>query len=327
VIARRSVWANTTVQERVKRFLPVADEVGRLQRGKDAECLLFQAMAEHGHYAGRTTPSDTRQGIYALTPAGDFLASCNTRRADDVVRMLDRAWAEWEELEPAQRSRAVAGDVRRFERLYPKDGLVLRVVSRDLQGATCAEPWHETAWNQDFAWFTAEEARSLVPTGDTIGATVEWPRALVDRLARLHLVDNVRGQTSPFARDALKAGTLTSALTAIDGDLATLECEGTLRLSQEGSWSVGGFTDANAATPQSRSLDATLFGRATFDRSQGRFIEFRAVVVGTRTGGTQFNQRATDLDASTIGFAFDAVPDEPGFRVAPAHIWEYGWLK
>lgn len=327
MIARRSVWANTTVQERVTRFLPVADEVGRLQRGKDAECLLFQAMAEHGHYAGRTTPSDTRQGIYALTPAGDFLASCNTRRADDVVRMLDRAWAAWEEFEPVQRTRAVAGDVRRFERLYPVGGLALRVISRDLDGATCAEPWHETAWNQDFAWFTAEEARSLVPTTDEVGTSLDWPHALVDRLARLHLVDNVRGQTSPFARDALKNGVVTSTLIAVDGNRVTLSITGALELSQDGTWSIGGFTDDGAATRRSRSMDATLLGRATFDREQARFVEFRAVVVGTRTGGTQFNQRAQDLGPSTIGFAFDAVPDEPRFRVAPAHIWEYGWLK
>ncbi|MBK6942874.1 MAG: hypothetical protein IPH13_22100 [Planctomycetes bacterium] len=311
----------------MKRFLPVADEVGRLQRGKDAECLLFQAMAEHGHYAGRTTPSDTRQGIYALTPSGDFLASCNTRRADDVVRMLDLAWAAWEELEPAHRTRDVAGDVRRFERLYPIGGLALRVISRDLDGATCAESWHETAWNQDFAWFTAEEARSLVPATDEVGASLDWPQALVDRLARLHLVDNVRGQTSPFARDALKDGRLISTITAVDGDRVAMSFEGALSMSQEGTWSIGGFADADAATRRSRSMDATLLGRATFDRAQERFVEFQAVVVGTRTGGTQFNQRAQDLGPSTIGFAFDAVPDEPRFRVAPAHIWDYGWLK
>jgi hypothetical protein len=70
-------------------------------------------------------------------------------------------------------------------------------------------------------------------------------------------VDDVRGQTSPFARDARKDGTLTSALTAIDGDLATLEVEGTLRLSQEGSWSVGGFTDANVPTPRTPGAGST----------------------------------------------------------------------
>lgn len=327
MIARRSVWANTTVQERVKRFLPVADEVGRLQRGKDAECLLFQAMAEHGHYAGRTTPSDTRQGIYALTPAGDFLASCNTRRAEDVVVMLDRAWAAWEELEPAQRTRAIAGDVRRFERLYPTGGLALRVISRDLQGSSCGEPWHETAWNQDFMWFTADEARALVPVADEVGASVAWPAALVDRLARLHLVDNVRGQTSPYARDALKSGALSSTATAVDGERVTISIEGRVVLRQVGTWPVGGLMESGAGPHQVRSLDATIVGRAVFDRAQQRFVEFRAVVVGTRAGGTQFNQRAKDLDPSTIGFALDAVPDEPRYRVAPAHIWEYGWLK
>ena len=59
----------------MQRFVPAADEVWHLQNRKDAECRLFQAIAEQGHYAGRSRPSTTRQGIYACTPSGRFLAS------------------------------------------------------------------------------------------------------------------------------------------------------------------------------------------------------------------------------------------------------------
>ena len=64
--------------ELARRFIPAADEVGRLQSGKDEECQLFQKIAEQGHYAGRTKPSRTRQGTYAITPDGTLLISWNT---------------------------------------------------------------------------------------------------------------------------------------------------------------------------------------------------------------------------------------------------------
>ena len=43
--------------ELMSGFIPVADEVHRLQTGEDRECRLFQKIAEQGHYAGRTQPT------------------------------------------------------------------------------------------------------------------------------------------------------------------------------------------------------------------------------------------------------------------------------
>ena len=78
--------------------MPAADDVGRLQRDQDEDCKLFQKLAEQGHYAGRTVPSTTRQGIYAAAPSGVLLASINTREPHDVARMLERALERWKEL-------------------------------------------------------------------------------------------------------------------------------------------------------------------------------------------------------------------------------------
>ena len=77
MIARQSVWTDPEVKELTAKFIPAADDVGHLQSGKDAECRLFQKIAEQGHFAGRTQPSFTRQGTYATTADGTFLASWN----------------------------------------------------------------------------------------------------------------------------------------------------------------------------------------------------------------------------------------------------------
>jgi hypothetical protein len=80
VIARRSVWSVPEVQELASKFVACADEVHALHRGKGDVDRLFQQVAEQGHYAGRTTPTDTRQGIYAFAPSGAFLGSMNSNR-------------------------------------------------------------------------------------------------------------------------------------------------------------------------------------------------------------------------------------------------------
>ena len=50
-------------------------------------------LAEQGHYAGRTRPTNTRQGIYAAAPSGVLLASVNTRSAERMAAMLEEALA------------------------------------------------------------------------------------------------------------------------------------------------------------------------------------------------------------------------------------------
>jgi hypothetical protein len=206
VIARRSVWSDPEVVELARAFVPVTDEVHRLQTGSDPECRLFQKIAEQGHYAGQTYPSSTRQGTYAAAPSGVLLASINSNDAKAMAGMLRRALERWDVLSREERllPNDPAGEtaqIRRAEQFYPEDGLVLNVFSRDLPRgeATEADDWTAHAWNRDMAWFTRDEARTFLPPEPTgAGQRHEVPEPIVRRLARLHLVDNVRGQTPAF---------------------------------------------------------------------------------------------------------------------------------
>ena len=95
MIARRSVWSDPRVVALVKNFVPVADEVHRLQTVKDPEGLLFQKIAEQGHYAGFGPPkhTGTRQGTYAAAPSGILLASINSNDPARMAEMLEKALA------------------------------------------------------------------------------------------------------------------------------------------------------------------------------------------------------------------------------------------
>ncbi len=326
------------MKARVKRFVPGADEVWRLQHGKGADCDLFREVAEQGHYGGRTQPSDTRQGTYAFAPSGAFLASINTNDPAAMARMLEQALVAWKKLGrderrlPADR-RAARADAERLERLYPTDGLVLVVVTRDVgrsekeKAADRGRPadWRAAAFNRDFAWFRRDEALAFVPDEGRAGAERDVPRPLVERLARFSLVDNVRGQTPAYRPEHVEVAELRSRVVKADGARLTLRLEGRTRTRETGRWPVRGFEDAGRPTEQERGYEAKLLGRATLDRGTGRFVAFELVALGERRGGTQYNFRGDDLDPAPLGVALTLAGDDPEDRVAPAHVWAYGW--
>lgn len=267
---------------------------------------------------------NTKQGIYAATPSGMFLASTNTLDGTQMANMLRRALDRWKAL--SRKERLLSDDpqsavIQRQENNFPADGLALKIFSRDIDRTDLPNDWRGKAWNLDFAWYRKTEAAQLLPQELTPGAVVEWPAPLARRLARFHLIDNVRGQADGFEdKDVLEASIRTQVAQAAKG-LVTLRFTGATRASTSGRWHEG---DPPAGT---RGLGTKLMGSATYDPQKGRFTAFEMVAVGTRWGMTRFNFREQDQKVSPIGFVLRLVEDRPSDRVAPAHIWGYGWTR
>lgn len=300
-----------------------------MQKGKSADARFFQSFCEEGHYGGRSKPTDTRQGIYAVSASGRFLASVNTRDARQMRRMLEEALERFEALPVAAREAsaeqlAELGQVRRAEDAYPEDGLVLRVVTKDLEGSVATEAWHKSARNLDWAWFRASEARAFLPPKvEGPGQVHRVPEALVQRLARFHFVDNVRGQTSPFAAPDVQRAELTAHVEASD------DAGVDLRFTGETLAFAGGDA-ARRRDPWVRGVELTLRGHARWDHGQKRFTYFEVVATGRRWGRTQYNAREplpTEgmLESEGIAVLLEIVPAREDPRVAPAHFWGYGW--
>ncbi len=313
----------------MKSFVPVSDEVGYLQRRKDPEGELFRKIAEQGHYAGRTKPSSTRQGIYAATPNGTLLASINTRRADAMLRMMEKALAKWKTLSREERLFPDAPAEKppgrfRWESKYPEGGLVLHQYCRDLPRENDpAKGWKRNAWNQDFAWFRKGESRSFFPEEPREGDVHPVPLSLVTRLVRFHLVDIARGQTSPWKKSHVEKALLESRVVKRDGDRVTLSLEGASRTSATGKWQVNGLDPAKV--DQSRRFEAKLEGSAVYDLAKEKFVSFELLATGSRWGGTRYNGRGNDLDPAPMGVFFRLAGDGADERVVPAFIWGYGW--
>lgn len=297
----------------------------RLHHEKGRDCDLFRKIAEQGHYAGRTVPSDTRQGIYCAAPSGALLASVNSNNPKRVAAVLEAALAKWETLEPnARRLEGLEDETKSeghdFVAVQPEGSVVLAVTARDLSQTATGDDWRLSAYNVDFAWLRPHELPEFVPDL-SIGAAKDVSERLVKRFAALHFVDTVRGQSPPFEDAQVELATLRVKTVAVTGNLQRVEFDGATRARAAGRWSIANFRDRKAPSDQERSVELRLGGMALFDRETNRLVEFHLVGDGTRRGGTQFNERTDDLESSRIGFAVTLAPPEE--RIAPASFWRY----
>ncbi len=333
---RQVCWSDPKLQKLAKQFVPAADEVWRLHNRKELDCLHFQGFCEEGHYGGPNAHGTTRQGIYCCTPSGKFLASVNTTDPRRMERMLREALAEWKAMPAKERLLAYdpakrRDEIQRRERQYPEDGLPLRVFARDMPrkaGKHKALPsdWRSAAWNVDSLWFRQAEARTLLPSRLAKGRAVDWPAAMVQRLVRHNLVDNVRGQTNGYAASHVQIASLRTTVTNVAKHLVTVSFEGSSRATTAGVWPKAGAFDSVAGHGRhSRGVQTGMLGTATYDTKTRRFVTFELTAVGTRWGQTRYNFRHDDLDETPIGFAIVFDANDPGNRVAPAEMGAYGW--
>lgn len=293
--------------------------------------MLAQKVFEQGHYAGRTQPTNTRQGTYATAPSGVMLASVNTNNPQAMAEMLRKALDRWNAMPEAER---MLGDdpalrtaeVKRPESRYPSDGLVLRFFSRDLPrpDEPKAKDWRAEAWNQDYAWFTKEEARSLTPSKLAEGETHQVQDRLIRRLAKLSFVDNVRGQTGPLSDEHVQLANLVVDVQSVSGGVATLRFRGATRTERVGNWAIAGFKDMNSPSEQRLTMNLKLYGTGRFDVAKERFETLELVALGTRYGATQYNGRHDDLGPAPIGYFATKAGNTAAERVAPAFYWAYG---
>src|SRR5262249_41169367 len=207
---------------------------------------------------------------------------------------------------------------------YRRDGRVLRVICRDLPSTP--KPGNvptRKAYNQDYAWFRKGEARAFVPGEPRKGATHDVRRDLVDRLARFHFVDLVRGHTASFPEKAVEQATLTAEVIDVQGDLVSLGYKGRTRAAEvhngvpiEGKGNAKG---PGIPEPQTRGVDATLEGHAVYDCKAEWFISFEMLVLSQRWGGNAYNGRldARDFGPAPLGIVLTLAGDSAAERVPP----------
>lgn len=294
--------------------MATTDEVWRLDTQKDADCLFFQKMSDHGHY-GKRQANESRQGTYVFTADGKFLSSVNDLDPNVVLATLKLGLAKWNALPKSERAAKHIADVEpkhRWEDYFPKVGLALTGYSRDLPTSNSPTSERLPTWNRDSAWFSKTEVQHMVPRDAKTGQSFELSKEFVARICRLHLVDNVKGQTDEFSPDEIRGSRITAQVIE--------------RSDSQIKMTLSGTTQASSQKPD-RGIATTLKGSATFNLKTNLFTQFEFVAVGHRWGKTRFNDRSRQLNKTPIGFSFQ-LADKSKPPVIPGMIWAYRtpWL-
>ena len=322
----------------LRQCVPVADQLDHLESGTDFESRFLQKVKKQSH-----PDNYSYQGIYLAAPNGMLMAGSHEAVHDmkKIEKILQQGLEKWQKLPPKDRllskevfAKAVAerGDRSgRGQKQYPQDGLVLRLFCRDLPGGPAQNPAFKNAWNSDYVWFRKEEGLAFVPSKLTPGSKQAVRRDLVERLARFHLIDAVRGSGFPYPKEAVEEANLTAEVVAVIGDRVSLRFDGRTRTSQTGKFftqdTIG--TAWKAPAVQNRGYDAKFLGRAVYDRKEEKFVSFELLAAGDRWGATSENGRVADgpacMQPAPMGVVFELAGNSPGERVPPVHLSGYGW--
>ena len=320
----RRVWSDPEVVALSKKFVTVADEVWRLQREDNPECLFFRRAVNGSEELSR----GSMQGTYVMTAGGVLLARKNTNSPKAIVELLQSALVKWEQLPEQDKALKDAGLVAsgfRWEQLSPKGGLHLRRTARDLPPDGDASATPSERFNREAVWFSAEEALSMLPASREPGSKTLIPERITQRLSCLVFVDNVRGQTIPYHPSEDAGSELWSEVTRVEGSQISLTLRGVTSAKAAGPWL---FTQPNHWIPnESRryphSISTQVLGSAVYDLSSNEFVQFKLLALGQRKGRTINNGRGgTEQDVNDVGFVCELAPKS--WRIAPTFIDVYG---
>jgi hypothetical protein len=114
---------------------------------------------------------------------------------------------------------------------------------------------------RDHLWVYAEEAQAILAEAEAGKTEFPLPKTLTARLARFHLLDNVRGEPDMWRPDQIKRAEF------IVQPLGKTATQRTFRLA-------GNY--AMALPDNQRGLEGKLSGEFTLDTRSGKIVRFRA---------------------------------------------------
>ncbi|MBB14756.1 hypothetical protein CMK22_05755 [Candidatus Poribacteria bacterium] len=325
-------------------LVPVADAIERQGKALDDKTNMSFESQLVRKIKTQCNDLDSYQGVFVATPSGLLLAGTHhdARDTREVKKLLQEGLKKWKTISPVGRfmtkemfSKAVEELAKEeSSKWYPADGLVLSVICRDLPrpDAKNVSQVHRNMYNLDYAWFGQSEARAFLPGQLIKGAKRKVKRDLVERLARFHFVDLVRGHTySPFPQKAVEQADLTAEVIDVSYNLVSLGYNGRTRTSEvhEGVHIEGKWNPPGPGIPklQKRGVDAKLKGHAVYDQKAKKFVSFNLLVVTKRWGGNVYNARAQFLDfgPAPMGIVLRLAGDSMAERVPPFFFRSYGW--
>ncbi len=319
-----------------EHFVPVTTNINHSQHRKDLEGKYFRKIAEQGHYAGRTKPTATRQGLYVATVDGHLLASVNSTQADEVLKMMKQGVAKWQQRQALgmtgsqKKVRKTARVDKNYQVPFPEGGLVLGEVCRDLPRSDdpSFKNWRH---NFDHVWLTGKEVAMFKPVSAdgrgkpkkaSKGQQYEIDEAVIRRLAQFHFVDQVNGEASSWDESDVKYAVLKAEVVEVAQDRVKIKLNGRAKCVKPPTGNRNPLSGTRV--DKERGVDLKVSGYLVFNPKSDRFTSFDMLAHGQRWGAAVYNFRQRDMGPEPIGFAFRLLETKPENMVQPKFLlWGY----
>lgn len=234
----------------------------------------------------------TSQGFYVMNADGKAYGFNNNRSVERVTNFIQRGLDSFAADPPAAAKVEETDLASKWHAELPAGGISVRVHSRIRPLPEGCDPSNANV-ARDHLWIYPDEVRAMVKDA-------KMPESLVWRIARFHLVDNVRGEPDHWQAGEVKSATMT--LTPI-GDGKRFDFKGSFEM---------------AAANGSRGLKATLEGRIRVDG--GKLAEIRSYGEGMAWGRSTYTPNPPE-GKFPIVFAFDLTDDRWSRHVTPQAVF------
>ena len=315
--SRQFVCNDSRIIDLLDRFIPVVDSPNnytgwdvKVDQSRLQFRLVDQVLKQttYGQISGA-------QGLYVITPSGKLIAGTTEHsNPSRVLAEMRKGLEAYSQLPKSERLLPRAPDPKtdKIETLTddpkpPRDGLVLRMVSRGLPtpGINEQDTRHTSFYKLDRVWFTREQARSFLPAELQSGSKATVRGTALNLLVRLNLGTFIQPNPAWNAED-VRSVSLNSEVTSVKGNVVEVRFSGDAELRADSRF------NRNSYTPK-------LLGHASYDTRTQAFTKFELLAVGTHTVGDagQGAQAVRGPRSIPLGVLFTINGSNANDRVVP----------
>jgi hypothetical protein len=219
--------------------------------------------------------SNDSQGMYIVGPDGKSYAYANDHDPSDIKKTMDLGLQRYKASPPSQ----VSISAKEIETPYAispaKTTSVVRVYSR-IRPVPKGCSWLNNGPGRDFLWIYQDEVKKML-TAKPNGGTIKIPASLALRIARYHLMDNIRGTPDMWAASEVKNALFTARIVRDSANERSLAFSGSFKM---------------AANSGKRGYEGTIDGEIAINTEKVEVARFRAYASGKAYGDGTYTPNA-----------------------------------
>jgi hypothetical protein len=239
------------------QFIPFAGNTHELQNGRNLHRDWFMKAAATTN--PRILNNVTAQGFYVMGADGSTYGFNNNRSIERVLGFLEKGRNAFLAAPKAAVSVSDEELRARFSRTADPSVSIMRVYTRIKPlPEGCAES--NASVGRDHFWIYPEDVQAILAATEKKGERASMPQALVTRLARYHLVDNIRGEPDFWRAEEVRKTDLRVWFVRSSASIRTVAFAGDFSL---------------ATSSGARGLEGKLEGEIELDASTSRVARMR----------------------------------------------------